>query len=289
MTGDLVYYHHPDDDQFSLDFVNPDRQKINEQLNTYDDERETRVRSYDLDKEVYAIYVMTNEVATTENIQYTFDDAFTEMDLDTRVIVRETLEVFKRIQERKHDEEGVPLDAYKGIGIGRIPDALEQVNWSATVPETGGQLASNLVLCHALPNANHRTAFGMLETYLKAVDSSFDLPSMVTDDYDWQTWVDEYIVDSKRLLTVRRNVGRFRYLQSHGCETIRRKGGIDIGISEYDLDMRKHEALTHYARKHERRTTAFVETVLQRMNRSDLIDEASVGKTCFAEYLRQLN
>lgn len=289
MTTDLVHYHHPDDDQFSLDFVNPNRERIDEELDKYSEEIETRIRSYDFNEEVYVIYTKTSEVAKAENIQYTFDDAFTEMDPDTRVIVRETLEIFKRIQERKHDEEGIPLDAYKGIEIDRIPDALEQINWSATVPETSGQLASNLILCHALPNANHRTSFGILEIYLKAVDSSFELPSMVTDDYDWQTWVDEYIVASKRLLTVRRNVGRFRHLQSHGCKTIRRKGGIDIRISEYDLDMRRHEALTNYAREHERRTTTFVETILQQMNRSDLVGAASVQKARFAEYLRRLN
>lgn len=289
MVTNLVHYHHPEDEQFSLDFVNPDRDEIENQLAGYDDKTETRIKPYELDEEVYVIYTKTNEVDKAEDIQYAFDAAFTEMDPDTRVIARETLEVFKRIQERKHDEEGIPLDAYKGIEIDRIPDALEQINWTATIPETSGQLASNLILCHALPNANHRTAFGVLETYLKAVDSSFDLPSMVTDDYDWQTWVDEYIVDSKRLLTVRRNVGRFQYLRSHGCETIRRKGGIEIQISEYDLDMPQHEALTDYARKHERRTTAFVETILQKMNRSDLLAESSMKKGHFAEELRQLD
>lgn len=289
MTTDLVHYHHPNDDQFSLDFVNPDYNEIENKLASYDDETETCVRSYDLDEEVYIIYVRTNGVDKTRNIRYGFDTAFTEMDRDTRVIARETLEVFKRIQERKYDEEGVPLDAYKGVEIDRIPDVLKQINWSATIPETSGQLASNLILCHALPNANHRTAFGMLETYLKSVDSAFGLPSMITDDYDWQMWVDEYIVNSKRLLTVRRNVGPFRYLQSYGCETIQRKGGIEIQVSGYDLDMSRNEALTNYAKNHEHRTTKFVETVLQKMDRSDLIEKASVEKGPFAESLRQLD
>lgn len=289
MTSDLVDYHHPDDDQFSLDFVNPDRDEIQDRLEGYDNTIETRVRSYDLDDKIHVIYVKTNDVDEAENVQYDFDEAFTKMDSEMRIIVRETLEVFKRIQERKHDQEGVPLDAYKGIEIDRIPDALEQVNWSLTVPETGGRIASNLVLGHALPNANHRTAFGMLETYLKAVDSSFRLPSMVTDGYDWQQWVDEYIVDSKRILTVRRNIGRFRYLRSHGCETIRRKGGIEIPLSNFDLDMTKHESLVNYAKKHERRTTAFVETILQKMNHGELIEESAIEKAEFAEHVRTLN
>ena len=289
MTSGLVYYHHPDNDQFSLDFVNPNRDEIEDRLKRYDNTTETRVRSYDLDDEVHVIYVKTNDVDEAENVQYDFDAAFTKMDSEIRPIVRETLEVFKRIQERKHHEEGVPLDAYKGIEIDRIPDALEQVHWSSTVPETGGRIASNLVLCHALPNANHRTAFGMLETYLKAVDSSFRLPSMVTDDYDWQRWVDEYIVDSKRLLTVRRNTGPFRYLRSHGCETVRRKGGIELRLSNFDLEMTKHEALVNYAKKHERRTTAFVETILQKMNHGELVEKPAIERSEFAEYVRGLD
>jgi len=211
------------------------------------------------------------------------------MDPDTRVIVREILEVFTGIQEEKQDEEGVPLDAYKSIELERFPAALDHVDWVKTVPETGGQLGSNLVLCHALPNANHRTAFGVLEAYLKAVDSSFELPSMVTDDYEWQAWVDEYIVDSKRLLTVRRNVGPFGYLAEYGCDTVQRKGGIDVPLAEYDLEMHRREGLVEYANHHEQRTTTFVETILRETNSEGLLEASSVGKETFCERLRRLD
>lgn len=289
MASDLVYYHHPDDDQFSLDFVNPDQEVIENRLEAYDDRTKTRVRSYELNEEMHVIYAKTNEVTTTEKVEYNFDAAFAEMDPDTRVIVREILEVFTGVQEEKYAEEEVPLDAYKNIEIKRLPDALDRVDWSRTFQETGGQLASNLILCHALPNANHRTAFGILEDYLKVADPSFELPSMATDDYEWQTWVDEYIVDSKRLLTVRRNVGLFSYLSEHGCDTIRRKGAIDIPLIEYDLDMYQHEALTEYANRHEQRTTAFVETILTKMNREDLLGQSSAEKETFADRIRRLN
>lgn len=289
MTTDLVHYHHPDDDQFSLDFVNQDREVIDERLESYDETTETRVRSYVLDEKVYVIYAKTNEVEDTEKVEYNFDAAFAEMDPDTRVIVREILEVFTGIQEQKLDREGVPLDAYKEIELERFPDALDHVDWAKTVPETAGQLASNLILCHALPNANHRTAFGVLEQYLKAVDSSFELPSMATDDYEWQEWVDEYIVDSKRLLTVRRNVGPFGYLAKYGCESIRRKGAIDVPLDEYDLQMHRHEAFVEYAKQHERRTTVFVETMLRKTNSEDLLEASSVEKDTFGERLRRLS
>lgn len=288
MSSDLVHYHHPDDDQFSLDFVNPDRDRIDEQLDTYDDEIETRVRSYDLEREVYVLYTKKNEVTDAEAVQYNLDTAFAEMDLDTRVIIRYFLDAFDSIRKKKRDEESVSLDAYKSVDIYRIPEALEQVNWSGPIPQVGGQLASNLLLCHALPNANHRTAFSMFEGYVKATAGpTFELPSMITEDYEWQTWVDGFIVDSKRLLTVRRNVDRFRYLSKFGCTTVRRKGGIDIALDEYDLDMHTHEALSEYATRHEHRTVTFAERLLERTNDDRLVEESGLTKSEFAEYIRQ--
>ena len=289
MPSNRVYYHHPDDDQFSLDFVNPDREAIDDRLESYDDRTETKVRSYDLEERIHVIYTKTNPVDDTENVQYDFDAAFAELDSEMQILLREILEVFTGIQEQKHDEEGVPLDAYKRIEVDRLPSAFERVDWSGTIAETGGQLASNLILCHALPNANHRTAFGILEEYLKAADPSIDLPSMATDDYEWQAWVDEYIVDSKQLLTIRRNVGQFCYLSEYGCDTIRRKGSIDVPLPEYDLDMYQHEALAKYASHHEQRTKEFVETILTKTDREDLVGSSSVEKEAFAEYIRRLN
>lgn len=288
MTDDLVYYHHPDDDQFSLDFVSPDREKIDEQLEKYGGQIETRVRSYDLNEEVYVLYTRKNEVTNAEAVQYSFDAAFAEMDPDTRVLVRYFLDAFDSIRKKKRDEESVSLDAYKSVDIDRIPDALEEPNWSGTIPQIGGQLASNLLLCHALPNANHRTAFSMFEGYVKATaGSAFELPSMITDDYEWQTWVDEFIVDSKRILTVRRNVGPFRYLSEFGCTTVRRKGGIEISLAEYDLEMYTHEALSEYATRHEQRTMTFAEKLLERTNNTHLLEEPGLSKSEFAEYIRQ--
>lgn len=287
MVVNIVYYHHPDDDQFSLDFVNPDRKVIDDRLETYEGSTETHVTSYYLDEEVYVIYTRTNEVEDTEKIEYDLEAAFAEMDADTRVIVRYLLDVFDSIQEKKRDEETVPLDAYKGLDLSRIPDTLESVDWSGTIPEVGGRLTSNLVLCHPLPNANHRTAFSLFEGYANAAtDETFELPSMITDDYEWQTWVDDFIVDSKRLLTVRRNVGPFRYLSNLGCQTVRRKGGIDIQLAEYDLDVHPRTALTEYAVRHEQRTITFAGRIIQRTNDGHLTDEPGLTKSEFADAIR---
>jgi hypothetical protein len=128
----------------------------------------------------------------------------------------------------------------------------------------------------------------MFEGYVKATAGpAFELPSLITDDYDWQAWVDDFIVDSKQLLTVRRNVDRFRYLSKFGCTTVRRKGGIDILLDEYDLYMHIHEALSTYATRHEQRTVTFARNLLKKTNNSRLLKEPGLTQWEFAEYIRQ--
>lgn len=288
MTADLVHYHHPDDEQFSLDFVNPDRGKIDDRLESYDEVTETRVRSYDLDEKVYVIYAKTNEVEDTENVEYDFDAAFAEMDPDTRVIVRYLLGMFRTIRDEQSELESSTLDAYKDIDIGRVPVALNRVGWSGAISETGAELASNLILCHALPNANHRTAFSMFEGYINAATGpAYELPAMVTDDDEWQAWVDDFMVDSKRLLTVRRNVGLFRHLAQFGCNIVRRKGRIDIPLAEFDLDLYPHEAQSKYAQVHGKRTADFAGKLLTRTNDSHLSDALGISKAEFADAIRR--
>lgn len=289
MAENRVYYHLPDDEQFSLDYVADSRDTLDDRLDSYDEPVETAVETYELDEVVHAIYTKTDVVETADALQNDLDAAFADMEPSTRVIVRELLEVFEGVQEKKYDEEGVPLDVYKNVGIDRLPEALDRVDWAKPVPRSGGQLVSNLVLCHALPNANHRTAFAMLESYVKATRPSFECPSLVTDDYEWERWVDGYIVDSKRLLTVRRNVGPFSYLSQYGCETVARKGGIKIRLREYDLDVSPYEALSQYAREHERRSRDFVETLLERTANDGLIVEPGIEKSEFADYVRRLD
>lgn len=287
MTQNLVHYHHPNDDQFSLDFVNPDRDVIDDCLDSYDDTTETYVRSYDLDEEVYVIYAKTNEVDDTENVEYDFDAAFAKMDPDTRVIVRYLLGMFRTIRDEQSERGSSTLDAYKDIDVGRVPAALNRVEWSGTISEIGAELVSNLILCHALPNANHRTAFSMFEGYVNAVTGpAYELPAMVTDD-EWQAWVDDFMVDSKRLLTVRRNVGPFRHLAQFGCDVVRRKGGIDISLAEFDLDLYPHEAQSKYARIHEQRTADFTEKLFTRTNDGHLSNTLGISKVEFADSIRR--
>ena len=144
---------------------------------------------------------------------------------------------------------------------------------------------SSLILAHPLPNANHRTSIVFAEWYLESADSSFSLPQLATETYDWQEWVDPYIVESTRLLTVRRNTTPFRLLDEWGCEIVLRKGGIEIELSEYDLELPQSEALSTYAAHHTDLCTEFMIESVTRAGASHLRFENGLGKQGFLEHL----
>lgn len=111
------------------------------------------------------------------------------------------------------------------------------------------------------------------------------MPRTHIDDKTWQEWVDPYIVDSKRLITVRRNNLRFKQLEELDVDQVERKDGIQIRLDEFELDMHWREALSLYASRHESHCMEFARSVLERMDREDLIDRSGPTKQEFTEYL----
>jgi prophage maintenance system killer protein len=92
--------------------------------------------------------------------------------------------------------DGLRFDfAFRSLGFAEFPGGK-------SLPTVAGELMSHLILRHALPNANHRTAIAMLQFCLETADPSFEMPSTHVDDEIWNAWVDPYIVESKRLITV---------------------------------------------------------------------------------------
>lgn len=174
---------------------------------------------------------------------------------------------------------------YKDFEPTQIQRALENVSWSELVPTVAGELMSNLILRHPLPNANHRTSIAMLQFCIESVDPSFEMPRTHVDDHTWQTWVDPYIIESKRLITVRRNNVRFKHLQDLGVDIVERKGGILIRLSNYELDMHWREALSMYATRHENHCIDFARTLLERANRTDLVRKSGPTRAEFVDYL----
>jgi len=288
-----VYYHHPADKQFSLDFVNPDPENLVSEIVDYDGDVAVKVMEYELDTEFYGVYTSRVGGGAVSEIELGISDALVDMTEDNGTIVARLLEIYRALLSQNEEEEGTPVEAYKNIHIDALPEAFDQTSWEGTATDIAGRLASNLILKHALPNANHRTAVALIQFYLRRINANFSMPETKTqiepETYDWREWVNEYINESKRLLTVRRKNVLFKHLREFGATTLERKHGVIIDLSGYELNMYPHEAKIFYAEKHEELWTEFVEQAVERAGFPELADTTGISKAEFAENIRQLD
>lgn len=276
-----VYYHHPEDSQYSLAYVTRDKDEITTSG------QDAIIEDYDLDKEFFVLYTNRGASGTVEDLDDEFEDVLDEMSPQDRMITVRLLQIFEKIIEEKELEEEAKLEIYKQIELERIPDAIARVDWSGTAVDVAGQLMSTLILKHALPNANHRTSVSMAQWYLESIETGFSFPDFATEEYDWKSWVNEYITESKRLPTVRRNTTAFSLLAEWGCDTVLRKNGIEIVLAEYDLDFTRSEAYKHYGELHTELCTNFLTASVTRAGHDELIATEGNGKAEFVTFLEE--
>ncbi|MDZ7689469.1 MAG: hypothetical protein U5J64_12315 [Halobacteriales archaeon] len=215
-----VYYHYPDNPQYSLAYVSQDREEIETSG------RDSIIKHYDFGEEFFVLYTNQGASGTIDTLDDDFEDALDKMSPQNRTITVRLLQIFEEIIEEKEIEENKRLEIYKQIELEKIPDAIGRVDWDCAAVDVAGNLMSTLILKHALPNANHRTSIGMAQWYLESIKTGFSFPDFATEEYEWKEWVNEYIVESKRILTVRRNITAFSMLAELGCETVKRKDEI---------------------------------------------------------------
>ncbi|SFR97210.1 hypothetical protein SAMN05216559_1810 [Halomicrobium zhouii] len=291
MVHRIVHQHHPHDIQYSLEDVATEASAFVDDLT--DDLEDCKVIGYPLPAgEAWVLYSRGTS-GTAEDISASLaademGDTLSEMDSTSRVIAIWLLNFFAEMQTEER-ELGNSLSIYKELEIERVPEAVNQIDWDGSVTDVAGRLMSNLVLRHSLPNANHRTGITMAQAYLEAAGANFEMPSTTTEEYEWRAWVRPYILESKRILTVRRHNLYFNTLAELGCEVVRRKHDIDIPLTEYDLDMHHHEAWTVYAQMHEEHCIGLVEDIAARGGSSELIDRAALSEQDFVEFLQNEN
>lgn len=284
---EVIYHHHPDDQHLSIVYSSPNFEEIEQRRNRYS-ELITDVLQYDLDQPVYVLYAGSPPPGAADEVDVDPDELVGHMSRENRQITTNLLQAFIEIIEEKENEEEEKLRAYKELEADGIPSALSQVDWTGTVAEVGGRLMSSLILKHSFPNANHRTSLVLLERYIKAHEFDFLLPRMHDDDYNWQGWADRYIRQSKRLLTLRRNAPRFYYLWREGCDTVERKGDIQITLGEHELITDVNSAHSHYAEKHVKLCQRLAEEIMDRQGHSDLLDAAAMSKHQFADRMSEM-
>ncbi|WP_323173524.1 hypothetical protein [Natrialba sp. PRR66] len=288
-----VYYHHPGDKQFSLDFVHPNPAEIVSQIVGYDDDIAVTVQTYDLDEEFYVIYTSRVDGGPVREIDFNLKESLSVISNDNSTIVVRLLEIYRALISQNEKEDGVPVEAYKTIDINALPDVLDRTSWESSATDVAGRLASNLILKHALPNANHRTAVALIQFYLRRLNSNFSMPDTSVEidpeTYDWREWVNEYINESKRLLTVRRKNVLFKHLYNFGARTLERKHAVEIDLTAYELDMYPNEAKIAYAEKHEELWIEFVEEAVERAGYPEMKEMPGLSKAEFAEEIRSLD
>ena len=154
-------------------------------------ERDTAalVQPLELDRRYYGVYtVSTIEKHSTEAAD------LSDYDADETYLIDSVLSIFDVIDDDQN------LVWYKPLEPDRIADALARVEWRQSIPEVGGQLLSNLILAHGLPNANHRTAVALIQFYLRRINADFSMPETKTEiepeTYDWREWVNEALLKS---------------------------------------------------------------------------------------------
>jgi len=281
----IVHYHHPEAENFSLTYSSD---SVAELLTRRGDlDGETKLIGYPFDTPIYVLYEADTEIKTAEDIDYDSEwlsERIAELNREGQVVAFRLVELLEAAVDVREEDE---FRLYKEFEPQKIQQALNHVSWGASVPEVAGDVMSNLILRHSLPNANHRTAIAMLQFCIESVDLDFVMPRTHVDDDTWREWVDPYIVDSKRLITVRRNNLRFKKLEELGIDIVERKDGIQIRLAEFELDMHWREALSEYASLHESHCTKFAQAVLERADRDDLLNQSGPTKQEFITYLEE--
>jgi hypothetical protein len=279
----VVHYHHPQAENFSLKYSSDSLSELLTRRAELDGE--TKLIGYPFETPVYVLYEADTEIEAAEDIDYDSEwlsERIAELDRGGQVVAFRLVELLEAAVDVREEDE---FRLYKEFEPQKIQQALDHVSWRTTLPQVAGELMSNLVLRHALPNANHRTGIAMLQLCIESMAPDFEMPRTHVDDDTWREWVDPYIVDSKRLITVRRNNIRFKHLQALNVGLVKRKDGIQIRLAEFGLDMHWREALSEYAGLHETHCTGFAQAVLKRAERDDLLGQPGPTKQEFIEYL----
>lgn len=287
MTTVLPYHVGPEE-RYSLVFVNPDREVFEEHLTERAMERGSTVKARELSIDgedgpdtLYAVYTESTPVSpfgdrSDHEIEQYLDSEYTNEQIQ---VLQAILQILVGITG-----ESPRTAAYKEMDLPKIPDILEYPEWgSATVPEIAGQLLSRFVLAHPMPNANHRTAIGLVERYLESHEESVSVPD-TGEEGEWYDWAEPYVHESKRLLTVRRKAHVLRYAREFGVDVVRRRNAVDIDLQEYALDV--DDPLGHFSAEHESASIDFVRTALDVADAPELETRTDRGWENFVSGLR---
>lgn len=279
----IVFYNHPQAEQFALRYSSGSIAELGALQD--DADGRTKLIGYPFDKPVYVLYASDIEPEAASEFDFDrewFNERIDELSRAAQVTAFRLVELLEAAVDVREEDE---FRLYKSFEPTKIQRALDNVSWGMALQRVAGELMSNLILSHSLPNANHRTGIAMLQFCIESVDSAFEMPSTHLDDATWRKWVDPYIADSKRLITVRRNNLRFKRLAALDVDLVELKNGIQISLDDFELDMSWQDAHSIYATRHEAHCIGFARAVLDQAERRDLLQRSGPTRSAFIAYL----
>ena len=152
----------------SLQYANPEPHPVIEEEQHRSEQAGTNVLAfkssivpYRLKERIYVLYT-----ANIHPRQFPEED-LSNLTEEEKLIVFTVLDGFETI-EKECEEAGSPLLWYKKPDLSEIARQVDRVQWRQPVAVVGGNLLSNLITGHGLPNANHRTSLSFIETALSS-------------------------------------------------------------------------------------------------------------------------
>lgn len=278
----VLNYHLERDNRYSIAYIADNKQDVVQRTTEY--ENRVVVEQETVGNDTY--YMIYGRSETEPPLKNLTEDGIIEWlnknfsSGEQQTLVTIVLEFNNKIDEV--EEEGRTFALYKQSDFEKIPAILESVSWEQDVSSVAGELLSQFILHHPMPNANHRTGISFMSRYLSTIDNSFEMID-TGEEGSWYSWARSYIHDSKRLGTLRRKRGLFKYARKQGYDTVRRKEGIEIDLRERDLD--RNDFHDYYEEQHTDRSIEFVRTVLDETGYEDLKEESDDGKAAFLQRL----
>jgi len=272
-----IPYHIGKRRTFSLQYVTPDENRHKQVKKDF--QTDSKVKELDFEapsgNRLYLLY--TSNIASTQSGRSNIVIETESAPEKNPILSHSFLSCYNGVKSSTN------LDMRKQFDTNKIPELFERIQWKQTIPAVAGQLLSIPIIAHALPNGNHRSSISFVCLYLDYYSDKSNIAKDLVSNATLQKRVDEYQIESKCLLTVRRNKTKFKILEQNGVTSVERKGGIKILLNEYDLS----DQMTgdDYSNLHKLKSQEFVESILKTLNQNHLLNTKDKGKSSYINHL----
>jgi prophage maintenance system killer protein len=130
------------------------------------------------------------------------------MDLDP--LTKAYLKCHETVREIIKSHTGRHPKRYKRLEMRKLDKYFHNIQYkSQNILAFGAQTMSDLIVGHALPNANHRTTILFMALFFESIDIRFPGYDTRANRERWIRECNEYIAKSKRILHSRRHDQRY--------------------------------------------------------------------------------